>query len=428
MGSVTDPALLPCLKQTAKPKDIISLNHSSPQQRATVTNWNEMPQPRLLRIPISSKGRARWVLPTLPCPDQPVRLLPRATPASRRTGPSRPQPPTCQEGGSQRHGDPGAIEQQQDAAGNPRRASARTLSQSPDAAGEPEHRHLEGIPGDCRSRVAASARRPPLQSKGLWAGVPGDSRRREAGARSGGGGVGAPREEGSCGQPRPMRRLFSKGVARSGLAVSPSAPEQGREEGWQSGRSWGSAVALRSALAALEPGWVLAPARAAPAGSPGSRSCRQSFLGAGDKGAPGAVWNLRARTRDHYPGAGATVAPANTVPGGLTLPAAQPRPPAPGSCRSREGASPAPGAPPPPAQRSRPQPGCHTARSRPEQKTRRLPLSQLRKESRARVQRVPSTFHTPLSPSGKGRGLRKLKGRRGEWPWRSDSVLMPLRA
>lgn len=62
----------------------------------------------------------------------------------------------CQEGGSQGHGDPGAIEQQQDAAGNPRRASARTLSQSPDTAGEPEHRHLEGIPGGCRSRVAAS--------------------------------------------------------------------------------------------------------------------------------------------------------------------------------------------------------------------------------------------------------------------------------
>lgn len=68
---------------------------------------------------------------------------------------------TCQEGGSQRHGDPRAIEQQQDAAGNPGRAPAGTLSQSPDA-GEPEHRHLEGIPGDCRSRAAACAPLPPL--------------------------------------------------------------------------------------------------------------------------------------------------------------------------------------------------------------------------------------------------------------------------
>lgn len=128
------------------------------------------------------------------------------------------------------------------------------------------------------SRATAGPASQPLlggrrsQSKGLWAGVPGDSRQREAGARSGGGGVGAPREEGSCGQPRPMRRLFSKGVAHSGLAVSPSAPEQGREEGCRSGGSWGSAVALPSALVALEPGWLLALARATPARSPDSMS------------------------------------------------------------------------------------------------------------------------------------------------------------
>lgn len=68
----------------------------------------------------------------------------------------------------------------------------------------------------------------------------------------------------------------------------------------------------------------------------------------------------RGRTGDHDPpSSGVTVAPANAVPGGLARPAAQRRPPAPGSCRSREGASPAPGAPPPPARRSRPQPGCH---------------------------------------------------------------------
>lgn len=180
------------------------------------------------------------------------------------------------------------------------------------------------------SRATAGPASQPLlggrcsQSKGLWAGVPGDRRRREAGARSGGGGVGAPREEGSCGQPRPMRRLFSKGVAHSGLAVSPSAPEQGREEGCRSGGSWGSAVALPSALVVLEPGWLLALARATPAGSPDSYVQPARLLDAGDKGAQGTVRNPRGRTRDHAPGSGATVAPANVVPSGLALPAAQP--------------------------------------------------------------------------------------------------------
>lgn len=53
-----------------------------------------------------------------------------------------------------------------------------------------------------------------------------------------------------------------------------------------------------------------------------------------------------------------------------------------------------------------------TTRFRPEQKTRRLPLSQLRKEPRTGCRSVPSTLHTPLSPSGKSRALRKLRGRR----------------
>lgn len=143
------------------------------------------------------------------------------------------------------------------------------------------------------SRATAGPASPPLlggrrsQSKGLWAGVPGDSRRREAGARSGGGGVGAPREEGSCGQPRPMRRLFSKGVARSGLAVSPSAPEQGREEGWRSGGSWGSEATLQSALAALEPGWAFAPGTRSSGRVPGLCVRPARLLAARDQGRTG---------------------------------------------------------------------------------------------------------------------------------------------
>lgn len=135
-------------------------------------------------------------------PGLPVPLLPRNHPESRRTGPSRPHPPTCQEGGSQRHGDPGAIEQQQDAAGNPRRASARTLSQSPDAE-EPEHRHLEGIPGDCRSRVAASARQPLLAVK------------RAVGRRAG--------RQSAEGGGRPERRGRSGGAPGGGVLRPASA-------------------------------------------------------------------------------------------------------------------------------------------------------------------------------------------------------------
>lgn len=157
------------------------------------------------------------------------------------------------------------------------------------------------------SRATAGPASPPLlgssrsQSKGLWAGVLGDSRRREAGARSGGGGVGAPREEGSCGQPRPMRRLFSKGVARSGLA---SKPELGREEGWRSGWRWGAATAecarrsgtrLGSGSRTRNSGWV-------------PRLCIPSsrLLLAGHRVAAGAVQNPQGRTRDQDPSAEAT--------------------------------------------------------------------------------------------------------------------------
>lgn len=107
---------------------------------------------------------AKVLVPHPPVRGANQRLLSQV-PSQRPGGPVPPSPsPTCQEGGSQRHGDPRAIEQQQDAAGNPGRAPAGTLSQSPDA-GEPEHRHLEGIPGDCRSRAAASAPLPPLAVK-----------------------------------------------------------------------------------------------------------------------------------------------------------------------------------------------------------------------------------------------------------------------
>lgn len=161
------------------------------------------------------------------------------------------------------------------------------------------------------SRATAGPASPPLlgsrcsQSKGLWAGVPGDSRLREAGARSGGGGVGAPREEGSCGQPRPMRRLFSKGVALSGLAVSPSAPELGREEGWLSGGIWGAAAATaecaRSSGARLSSG--SRTRSSGPAPERGVRPAR--LLRAGPRGVLGSARNPQGRTRDYDPGAGA---------------------------------------------------------------------------------------------------------------------------
>lgn len=116
-------------------------------------------------LPTGRRGAGAQVLaPRPPIPGAGQRLLSQV-PSQRPGGPVPPAPsPTCQEGGSQRHGDPRAIEQQQDAAGNPGRAPAGTLSQSPDAE-EPEHRHLEGIPGDCRSRAAASAPLPPRAIK-----------------------------------------------------------------------------------------------------------------------------------------------------------------------------------------------------------------------------------------------------------------------
>lgn len=164
------------------------------------------------------------------------------------------------------------------------------------------------------------------------------------------------------------------------------------------------------------------PARAAPAGALAPRWAR---------GAHGALRGSRGVARgDHAPGDRALPAqerpsrPANALPGGL----AQPGPPAPGRCRSLEGASPAPGAPPPPAQRSRPQPGCHLPLA-PGAEDREPPAaSPLPKEPRTEGGRASSTSHTPLVPSGKGRGPWKPRGRRGEWPWSSGSVLVPLRA
>lgn len=163
------------------------------------------------------------------------------------------------------------------------------------------------------SRATAGPASPPLlggrcsQSKGLWAGVPGDSRLREAGARSGGGGVGAPREEGSCGQPRPMRLLFSKGVARSGLAVSPSAPELGREEGWLSGGIWGAAAAAAAAECARRSGSRLgSSSRTLSSGRvPGLGVRPARLLRVGHRGSLGSVRNPQGRTRDYDPGAGA---------------------------------------------------------------------------------------------------------------------------
>lgn len=158
----------------------------------------------------------------------------------------------------------------------------------------------------------------------------------------------------------------------------------------------------------------------------GSRSCTSSsgrvpglyvlparLLGAGEKDALGAVRNPQGRTRDHDPWAGATVAPANTVPGGLTLPAAQPRPPAPGSSRSREGASPAPGAPPPPAQRSRPQPGCHHPLTPGAEDPAPPAAVPAPKGVTDRVQEEPLNFSHPLVSLREKQGTREAEGTEG---------------
>lgn len=129
----------------------------------------------------------------------------------------------------------------------------------------------------------------------------------------------------------------------------------------------------------------------------------------------GSQEGLRSRRRS-YAGSGATVAHANAQPCGL----AQTRPPAPGRCRSLEGASPAPSAPPPPSQRSRPQQGCHYPLA-PGAEDRAPPAAPASEGATDRMQEGPSTFHSPLTPSGKGRGLTRLRGQRGEWPWRSGS-------
>lgn len=278
------------------------------------------------------------------------------------------------------------------------------------------------------SRATAGPASPPLlggrcsQSKGLWAGVPGDSRLREAGARSGGGGVGAPREEGSCGQPRPMRRLFSKGVARSGLAVSPSAPDLGREEGWRTPRSGERRLRLPSALAALEPRWAPAPASTAPAGSPGSVSGRRA-CSVRDTTGHWALCGIRRVARG-------TVIPAlelcrlRSDSGALERPAAATGPgalPEPGRrvSSARRTASSRAEEPPPagmllPASAGSRRPGASCCPSF--------------GRSHGSNAGGSTQLFAALDFLGQKQGIHRLGEQKGEWPWRSGSVLMPLRA
>lgn len=163
-----------------------------------------------------------------------------------------------------------------------------------------------------------------------------------------------------------------------------------------------SPAELRLPHAQLRPGpRARCPARAlAPCGTEGrTRLCAESA---------GSHEGLRSWRRS-YAGSEATAAHANAQPGGL----AQPRPPAPGRCRSLEGASPAPCAPPPPAQRSRPQQGCHYPLA-PGAEDPALPAAPASEGATDRMQEGPSTFHSPLTPSGKGGGLTRLRGQRDE--------------
>lgn len=137
---------------------------------------------------------------------------------------------TCQEGGSQGRGDPRAVEQQQDAAGNPRRAPAGPRSQSPDA-GEPEHRHLEGIPRPQvpRRRLRAAA---PLAIRKAVGGESetardGGGRARGAG-RGGGGGRRERRAEDAAAAPRAVAAAGRRGAAGSrGQRCRPARPTSG---------------------------------------------------------------------------------------------------------------------------------------------------------------------------------------------------------
>lgn len=277
------------------------------------------------------------LVPHPPVPGASQRLLSQV-PSQRLGGSVPPDPsPTCQEGRSQRHGDPRAIEQQQDAAGNPGRAPAGTLSQSPDA-GEPEHRHLEGIPGDCRSRAAACAPLPPLAvQKGSQPAsretvreggrrAPGSLGRGKGGGGGGGGWRGERRESEARGGGRPGRRgpaarllqcgfffFFFKGVVRSGLVVGSSTPERGPGGGGigtAGDRQRGvaalpaahrcSAAAAAAGAAATAPGRAAAAAAARPPllhshllpAQPALHSVRShARSGAGDQGAPSASGN-----------------------------------------------------------------------------------------------------------------------------------------
>ncbi|XP_076794927.1 uncharacterized protein LOC143443172 [Arvicanthis niloticus] len=203
-----------------------------------------------------------------------------------------------------------------------------------------------------------------------------------------------------------MRRLFSKGVARSGLAP-PRQSWAGRRGGGAAG-SGEQRRLLPSALAALEPDWAPAPARAAPAGPQGSLvPCgTQGRTGLCTESA-GSHEGLRSRRRS-YAGSGATVAHPNAQPSGL----AQPRPPAPGRCRSLEGASPAPGAPPPPAQRSRPQSGCH-CRLTPGAEDPAPPAAPASEGATDRMQEGPLNFSLPFDSLGQNQGIHEAEGTEG---------------
>ncbi|XP_073754649.1 uncharacterized protein [Callorhinus ursinus] len=108
---------------------------------------------------------AKVLAPHPPVPRASQRLLSQVL-SQRPGGPVPPAPsPTCQEGGSQRHGDPRAIEQQQDAAGICSQRLSRPPPYARDGAGrkemseQPEIGRAERL--RCRLRTAAPPPPPP---------------------------------------------------------------------------------------------------------------------------------------------------------------------------------------------------------------------------------------------------------------------------
>lgn len=162
-----------------------------------------------------------------------------------------------------------------------------------------------------------------------------------------------------------------------------------------------SPTGLRLPHAQLRPGpRARCPARAlVPCGTQGLTGlCTESA---------GSHEGLRSWRRS-YAGSRETVAHANAQPSGL----AQPRPPAPGRCRSLEGASPAPGAPPPPAQRSRPQPGCHYPLA-PGAEDPAPPAAPASEGATDRMQEGPLNFSQPFDPLGQNQGIHEAEGTEG---------------